>query len=68
MDRFGLERIFERVLAEPNGAVDEAVLAARTAFSASLPLPPAEIYELEAAQSFLERVSEQDSRVPSWLV
>jgi protein TonB len=68
MDRFELKRLFERVLAEPDSAEDKAALAARTAFSASLPLPPAEIYELEAAQSFLDRVSDQDSRVPSGLV
>jgi TonB family protein len=68
MSRHGLDRFFERVLAEPGDAEDSAVLSARRELSAALPHAPDEIYESEAAQSFLDRVVAEKSPAPPELV
>src|SRR5882762_3067380 len=107
MDKTELERLFERLLKEPDDSLEAspgpaaraALFAALTraragangfdgdanaklssyldgaldaeeaeAFIASLADAPDEIYELEAAQSFLDAVSADDSSVPPELV
>jgi hypothetical protein len=68
MSATGLDRLFEQILAEPEGVEDPQVLAARSQLAAALPHLRDEIYEFQSAQSFLDRVAAKTSPAPPELV